>query len=328
MSEKIYDMTIIGGGPVGIYGAFYGGMQGFEINLVDSLPQLGGQLAALYPEKFIYDLPGHGKIRAGEMIDQLVEQMDNYGEKINKSIGNSVQNIEKLEDNTFKITTDNDTHIARSILVTAGNGAFSPRKLDGDTGEYANIHYFVPKMDEFAGKNVAIFGGGDSAVDWALMLEPIAKSVTLIHRRNEFRAHASSVDKLKASTVNVVTPAVVSSLTGAEGKVTKVAVENVDTKEITELEVDDIIALFGFVSSLGPIKTWGLELDKTALKVDSKHQTNIPGVYAAGDAASFDGKIKMITAGFGEAVVAINAAKAYAYPDRVHRHQHSSNIAK
>ncbi|MCL1949699.1 MAG: NAD(P)/FAD-dependent oxidoreductase [Turicibacter sp.] len=328
MAEKIYDMTIIGGGPVGIYGAFYGGMQGLEINLVDSLPQLGGQLAALYPEKFIYDLPGHSKIRAGEMVEQLVEQMDNYGERINKSIDNSVQNIERLEDRTFRITTDKDVHIARSILVTAGNGAFSPRKLDGDTGEFSNIHYFVPKMDEFQGKNVVIFGGGDSAVDWALMLEPIAKSVTIVHRRNEFRAHASSVDKLKASTVNVVTPAVVSVLTADNGKVSKVAIENVDTKEVTEYECDDIIALFGFVSSLGPIKTWGLELDKTALKVDSKYQTNLEGVYAAGDAASFDGKIKMITAGFGEAVVAINAAKAYAYPDRVHRHQHSSNIAK
>lgn len=328
MTEKVYDMTIIGGGPVGIYGAFYGGMQGLEINLVDSLPQLGGQLAALYPEKYIYDLPGHRKIRAGEMIDQLVAQMEGYSEKINKSIGNSVQNIEKLEDSTFKVTTDKDIHIARSILITAGNGAFSPRKLDGDMGQYQNIHYFVPKMDVFSGKNVVIFGGGDSAVDWAIMLESVAKSVAIVHRRTEFRAHAGSVDKLKASSVNIVTPAVVSSLTGSDGAVSKVAVENVETKEITEYPVDDIIALFGFVSSLGPIKNWGLELDKTAIKVDTKHQTTIPGIYAAGDAASFDGKVKMITAGFGEAVVAINAAKAYAYPDRIHRHTHSSAIGK
>jgi thioredoxin reductase (NADPH) len=327
MSEKLYDLTIIGGGPVGMYASFYAALQGLNIKLVDSLKHLGGQLTAIYPEKYIYDLPGHPKIRASEMIEQLKIQMDQYAEKIEILTDTTVMDVVKQLDNTFSITTTNDSFATRAILITAGNGAFSPRRLDVDSEGVNNLHYFVTDMMQFKDKNIVIFGGGDSAVDWALMLNGIAKSVSVVHRRNEFRAHAGSIEKLHASTAKLYTPYKAVELIGSGNYANQVVLEHLETLETVTLDVDDIIVLFGFVSSLGPIKDWGLELRKAALTVDSLDQTSIPGIFAAGDAATFDGKVKMITTGFGEAVVAINAAKAYAFPDKVHRHQHSSNIA-
>ncbi|MCL1991011.1 MAG: NAD(P)/FAD-dependent oxidoreductase [Defluviitaleaceae bacterium] len=326
MSEKIYDITIIGGGPVGMYASFYAAMQGLEVKLVDSLEHLGGQLTAIYPEKYIYDLPGHPKIRASEMIEQLNVQMNQYAERIDIQTATTVTDVVKQADTTFQITTTRNGFVSRSVLITAGNGAFNPRGLDVESDDVSNLHYFVTNMMQFKDKDVVIFGGGDSAVDWALMLNGIARSVSVVHRRHEFRAHASSIEKLTSSSAKVYTPYKASELIGSEGRVHQVVLEHLETSERLTLEVDDIIVLFGFVSSLGPIKDWGLKFRKTALTVDTLDQTNIEGIFAAGDAATFDGKIKMITTGFGEAVVAINAAKAYAYPDKVHRHQHSSTI--
>ena len=328
MAEKIYDVTIVGGGPVGIYGAFYAGMQGMTTMLVDALPELGGQLAALYPEKYIYDLPGHSKIRANEIIEKLIGQLESYKEKISLSLNTTIQTIEKLEDGTFKISSDKAIFYSRSIIITAGNGAFKPRMLEGDEGQYKNIHYFVSQMDKFKDKKVVIFGGGDSAVDWALMLEEVAQKVTLVHRREEFRAHESSAEKLKQSKVEIMTPYIVEKLMAKQEDVKEVSLKNVKNEELKVIEADEIIVLFGFISSLGPIKNWELELDKNAIRVDYRQQTNITGVYAAGDVCTFDGKIKMITAGFGEVVVAINAAKSYAFPDKVHHHKHSSTLIK
>lgn len=329
MTEKIYDLTIIGAGPVGIYGAFYAGMHGMTTKIIDALPELGGQLAALYPEKYIYDLPGHPKIKAGEMIEQLKVQMNQFKDKIDTVTNTNVQTVEKLDDGTFKICTDKECHYSRSIIITAGNGAFTPRKLEIDNAdEFSNIHYFVSTMETFKGKDVVIFGGGDSAVDWALMLDGVAKNVTIVHRRDEFRAHASSVENLKNSNVEVLTPYVAKGLSGSNGCVTTVELTNVTTNEIKTVHTDEVIVLYGFISSLGPIKEWDLELNKNALCVNHCQQTSISGIFAAGDACTFDGKIKMITTGFGEVVVAINAAIAYAYPEKVHRHKHSSAMMK
>ena len=329
MTEKIYDLTIIGAGPVGIYGAFYAGMHGMTTKIIDALPELGGQLAAIKHEKYIYDLPGHPKIKAGEMIEQLTVQMDQFKDRIDVVTNTNVQTVEKLEDGTFKICTDKECHYSRSIVITAGNGAFTPRKLDvANANDFSNIHYFVSTMETFKGKDVVIFGGGDSAVDWALMLDGVAKNVSIVHRRDEFRAHASSVDNLKASNVEILTPYVAAGLTGENGRVTAVELTNVTTNETKLVHADEVIVLYGFISSLGPIKEWDLELDKNALCVDISQQTSINGIFAAGDACTFDGKIKMITTGFGEVVVAINAAIAYAYPEKVHRHKHSSAMMK
>ena len=326
MDNKIYDVTIIGGGPVGVYGAFYAGMQGMSTKLIDALPQLGGQLAALYPEKYIYDLPGHYKVRAGEIVSQLETQMNQFSEKIDVAKETNVQSIEKLEDGTFKIISDKEVSYSRTVVITVGSGAFKPRKIEGDLGEFSNVHYFVSQMDAFKGKRVVIFGGGDSAVDWALMLEDVAKKVTVVHRRDEFRAHEASVDKLKESQVETLTPYVVKELKSTNDCVTAIELTNTKTQEVKTVDADDVIVLFGFISSLGPIKNWGLELNKNAICVDNRQETSKPGIYAAGDACTFDGKIKMITVGFGEVVVALNAAKAYAYPDKVVRHKHSSTL--
>jgi len=328
MSEKKYDLVIVGGGPVGMYAAFYAAMQGLNVKLVESLEYLGGQLTAIYPEKYIYDLPGHPKIRASEIIEQLRVQMDGYADKIDVSTDTTVLDVVKQSDGTFDVTTTKDSFIARSVLITAGNGAFSPRKLDVASKEVTNLHYFVTEMTQFKDRNVVIFGGGDSAVDWALMLDGVAKNVLMVHRRKEFRAHAGSIDKLKASDVKIYTPYKPLELIGSDDVAQQVLLKHLETEEEVTIDVDDVIVLFGFVSNLGPIKDWGLELRKAALTVDTHDQTSIPGIFAAGDAATFDGKVKMITSGFGEAVVAINAAKMYAFPDQVHRHQHSSNIGE
>ena len=329
MTKTIYDLTIIGAGPVGIYGAFYAGMHGMTTKIIEALPELGGQLAALYPEKYIYDLPGHPKIKAGEMVEQLKIQLEQFNDRIDVVTNTKVETVEKLEDGTFKICTNQECHYSRSIIITAGNGAFTPRKLDVESAEqFKNIHYFVPTMDQFKGKDVVIFGGGDSAVDWSLMLDGVAKNVTVVHRRDEFRAHAASVEKLKASNVNILTPYVAARLTGDHDLVTAVELKNVTTNETMTVHADEVIDLYGFISSLGPIKEWDLALDKNSLCVDHRQQTSINGIFAAGDACTFDGKIKMITTGFGEVVVAINAAIAYAYPERVHHHKHSSAMMK
>lgn len=329
MKNDMYDLTIIGGGPVGIYGAFYAGMHGMRTKIIDALPQLGGQLAALYPEKYIYDLPGHPKIKAGEMVDQLKKQMEQFNERIDVVTNTNVQTVEKLEDGTFKICTDQECHYSHSIVITAGNGAFTPRKLDVAHAEnFTNIHYFVSTMETFKGKDVVIFGGGDSAVDWALMLDGVAKSVSIVHRRHEFRAHASSVENLKQANINCLTPYVAKDVRGEKNLATEVELVNVETGETKVLPADEIIVLYGFISSLGPIKDWDIELEKNALRVDITQQTSVSGIFAAGDACTFDGKIKMITTGFGEVVVAINAAIAYAYPEKVHRHKHSSAMMK
>lgn len=308
-----------------MYASFYAAMQGLEVRLVETLEHLGGQLTAIYPEKDIYDLPGHPKIRASEIIDQLRIQMDRHSDKIDVSTGTMAIDVEKQPDTTFHVKTTRDECVAKTILITAGNGAFSPRKLEVTSKEITNLHYFITEMEQFKDKNVVIFGGGDSAVDWALMLDGVAKRVSLVHRRNDFRAHASSIEKLGVSSVEVFTPYKPLELIGAGNVASQVALEHLETGEKVMLDVDDVIVLFGFVSNLGPIKDWGLELKKAAVAVDMQDQTSISGIFAAGDASTFNGKVKMITSGFGEAVVAINAARTYAFPDQKVRHQHSSN---
>ena len=329
LETTVYDLTIIGGGPIGIYGACYAGMHGLHTKIIDALPQPGGQLAALYPEKYIYDLPGHPQIKAAEMIEMLLTQMNQYQDKIEYVGNTTVQTLEKQENHIFKICTDHECHFSRSVIITAGNGAFKPRMLGVDNEEQlTNVHYFVSDLQAFKGKNVAIFGGGDSAVDWALMLEGVASNVSLIHRRNEFRAHLGSVDRLQASTTKLLTPYTLESVQADNHEVKTLTLLNSETLEKQTIEADEVIVLFGFISSLGPIKEWDIDLDKNALSVNRQQQTSVSGIFAAGDACTYEGKIKMITAGFGEVVTAVNAAIRYAYPEKNHVPKHSSTLKK
>ncbi|MBB6453428.1 thioredoxin reductase (NADPH) [Salirhabdus euzebyi] len=326
MTDKVYDITIIGAGPVGLFTAFYGGMRQASVKIIESLPHIGGQLSALYPEKYIYDVAGFPKVRAQELVDNLMEQAGQFDPEI--VVDQSVESIEKQEDGTFKLSTNKEVHYTKAVIITAGNGAFQPRRLrldDTEKYEATNLHYHVSNMNAFADKNVLICGGGDSAVDWSLMLEPIAKKVTLVHRRDSFRAHEHSVERLKNSSVDIKTPFNPIELIGEE-RVEKVVLQEVKGENTETIDVDSLIVNYGFVSSLGPIKNWGLELDKNSIVVNSKMETNIPGIYAAGDICTYPGKVNLIASGFGEGPTAVNNAKAYIDPDAKVQPKHSTSL--
>lgn len=327
MTDKVFDVTIIGAGPVGLFTAFYGGMRQASVKIIESLPHTGGQLTALYPEKYIYDIAGFPKVRAQELVDNLEEQANMFDPTI--VLGQSIEKVERLEDQSFKLTSNTgEIHYTKTMIITAGNGAFQPRRLNIDNSEDfegINLHYYVKDMNQFKDKKVAILGGGDSAVDWAMMLEPIAEKVYLIHRRNEFRAHEHSVEKLMNSKVDVITPFAPSDIT-TSNKIEKIALEEVKGDRKVELEIDEVICNYGFISSLGPIKDWGLEIEKNSIVVNTKMETNIPGIYAAGDICTFPGKIKLIATGFGEGPTAINNAKQYIDPKARVQPKHSTSM--
>lgn len=258
---EIYDITIVGAGPSGMFSAFYAGMRNAKTKLIDSLPQLGGQLATLYPEKYIYDIPGYPKIKAGELVQNLEKQLTTFNHQY--CLEETVLQIEKHED-YLELITDKGNHYSKAVILALGNGSFQPRKLsipDGERFEGNGLDYFVTDLMKYAGRKVAIAGGGDSAIDWALMLEPIASEVYLIHRRPEFRAHEHSVNKLRASSVNILTPYVIQDISG-EKRLTEIALQQVKGDESVSLQVDSLIVNYGFSSTLN-IKEWGLKaLDK------------------------------------------------------------------
>lgn len=325
--QKVYDITIIGGGPTGLFTAFYGGMRQASVKIIESLPQLGGQLSALYPEKYIYDVAGFPKIRAQELINNLKEQMAKFEPTV--VLEQSVEKLEKQTDGIFKLTTNKEIHYSKTIIITAGNGAFQPRRLELENAsqyEGKNLHYFIEDLNQFADKKVVVFGGGDSAVDWALMLEPIAEKVTIVHRRDKFRAHEHSVENLKNSKVEIKTPYVPAELIGDGEKIKQVVIQIANGEEKEVIDVDAVIVNFGFVSSLGPIKEWGLAIEKNSIVVNSKMETSIPGIYAAGDICTYDGKVKLIACGFGEAPTAVNNAKAYIDPKARVQPMHSTSM--
>lgn len=326
MTEKIYDVTVIGAGPAGLFTAFYGGMRQANVKIIESLPHTGGQLTALYPEKDIYDVAGFPKIKAQELVDNLEQQLTLF-DTIDMSLSQEVETLERLEDESFKLVSNTgEITYTKTIIITAGNGAFQPRRLniDGcDQFEDINLHYHVKDMNKYKDQNVLLLGGGDSAVDWALMLEPIAAKVSLIHRRDTFRAHEHSVDKLMNSKVEILTPYIPKEITGTD-KIDRVLLEKVKSEETLEIEVDSVLCNYGFVSTLGPIKDWGLDIEKNSIVVNSKMETNIPGIYAAGDINTYPGKVKLIVTGFGEGPTAINNAMQYINPKARVQPKHST----
>ncbi|GGG75726.1 NAD(P)/FAD-dependent oxidoreductase [Paenibacillus radicis (ex Gao et al. 2016)] len=326
--EQTVDIAIIGGGPAGLFAAFYGGMRQASVLLIESMPQLGGQLAALYPEKYIYDVAGFPKVTAQELVDRLIEQLSLFKPDIR--LEEKVSAVTKKDDRLFEIVTNKSAYYAKAVIITAGVGAFEPRRLElPEAAQYesSNLHYFVGDLQRFKDQNVLISGGGDSAVDWSLMLEPIAKSVTLTHRRDKFRAHEHSVENLMSSTVKIATPKEITALhDDGSGRIGRVTLTDVKTKETTELNVDAVIVNFGFVSSLGPIADWGIHIEGGSIVVDTRMETNIPGIFAAGDITTYPGKLKLIAVGFGEAPTAINNAKVYVDPSAKLSPGHSSNM--
>ncbi|TWT02340.1 NAD(P)/FAD-dependent oxidoreductase [Planomicrobium sp. CPCC 101079] len=325
--REIFDITIIGGGPTGLFASFYGGMRKMKVKILDSLPQLGGQLSELYPDKFIYDIGGFQKILAKDLVDNLVAQA-NYGDPA-ICLEETVSNVERNDD-IFVIETDKGLHYTKSILLTAGVGAFQPRKLGVDGSEQfegKTLHYGVKDLTLFHGKKVVVLGGGDSAVDWAMMLEDVAEHVTLSHRRDKMTAHEANIDVLMQSKVEIKKPYGVKELVGENGQVRELVLIDKEGNE-ERLEVDHVIVNYGNITSLGPIKDWGLEMEKNSVVVNSKMETSIEGIYAAGDIATYEGKVKLIAVGFGEAPTAINNAKAYLDPKSKLQPLHSTSVFK
>ncbi len=313
--NDVYDITIIGGGPSGLFAAFYAGLRSAKTKIIDSLPQLGGQLAALYPDKYIYDIPGFPKVLAQEFVDRQVEQAMAYDPAV--CLDEKVVELHHRDDDIIELQTEpGDTHLSRTVVLAAGVGAFVPRTLDIPSVEQMRgkgVYYFVKDLEQFRGQRVLVVGGGDTALDWALSLLPIADQVTLIHRRDRFRAHEESVNELFESPSEVLLFHELEALHGDDHVEGATVFHNRTGKETT-LDIDAVVMGLGFVANLGPIKEWGLEIIKNSILVDGAMQTNLPAVYAVGDITTYEGKLKLIATATAEAAVAVNYAKNYLDP--------------
>jgi thioredoxin reductase len=299
------DLVIIGAGPTGLFAAYYAGFRGFRVAVVDSLPELGGQITAMYPEKLILDVAGFPRVKGRELVEGLVEQANTA--QPDYLLGRTATGL-ACSDDAVTVTLDDDTAVvAKALIITAGIGKFSPRPLPaGDGWLGRGMEFFVPSFAPYAGKDVVIVGGGDSAFDWAVSLEPIATSVTLVHRREAFRAHERTVQQVRDSSVEIVTRAQVTGLFG-EPTVSEVEI-TVDGEEPVRRPAQAVVAALGFVADLGPLQHWGIEVQKRHVVVDSSMRTNLPRVLAAGDVTEYDGKVRLIAVGFGEAATAVNNA--------------------
>lgn len=319
MTNEIHDIAILGGGPTGLFGAFYAGMRHMKTLIIESLPELGGQLTALYPEKWVYDVGGFPKILAKDLAEGLIEQGTQFHPTL--AVNETARKLERIEAGgapAWRIATDKNAYLTRTAVITAGIGAFQPRRLkvEGlDRYEGRGVQYIVRDKMAFAGRRVLIVGGGDSAFDWALNLQGIASEITLIHRREAFRAHEGTVQQLLGGgIVKILTHYEVRSVAG-DGHLERVTIFDNRTDDETTVEVDALLVNVGFVADLGAIKEWGLVMDKKKIVVNEQMETNLPGIYAAGDVTDHAGKLDLIATGFGEAAVAVNYAKTFIDPN-------------
>lgn len=323
---EVYDITIIGGGPVGLYAAFYAGVRQMKVKLIDSLEQLGGQLTAIYPEKEVYDVGGFYKSKAKDIIEGLILQAKRHNPTIRLS--ERIEGMEKLEDGTFRLVSDRGTHLTRTIVLALGVGAFEPKrlpKMDTRPWEDKGVRFFVRDPMKLAGRNVLIIGGGDSAVDWVFTLERIARHVTLIHRRAGFRALDEAVDRLHKSDADVKVYYELKEIRG-DHKIREAVIFDNRTGEEEVLKVNTIIMALGFKADIKFLKDWGLEMDGRDLKVDALRRTNVEGIWAAGDCTTYEGSLKLIATGIADAAIAVNAAKVYVDPTEKMFPGHSSDL--
>lgn len=329
-NDGIDDITIIGGGPVGLFAAFYAGLRGMRVKIIESLAELGGQPAILYPEKVIYDIPAYPAITAGQLVANLIKQLERFEDRTTICLKEEVKTFEK-KDGLFIIQTDKRQHLSKAIIIACGNGAFAPRPLGvAHEANYAehNLYYNVHQIEPFMGQNVVICGGGDSAVDWANMLEPVAASVTVVHRRETFRAHEHSVELMKASSVKIMTPYTPVSISGENGRASSLKLQKVKSDEVLDLPLDALIVSFGFSTNNKNLKAWQLDCKRHRILVDALLKTSQDGVYAIGDVAEYAGKTALIATGFGEAPMAVNEAIKLICPDDDHRMIHSTSLMK
>ena len=324
------DVTIIGGGPTGLYGLFYAGMRGMSARLIDALPELGGQLRALYPEKYIYDVAGFPKVLAKDLCDDLAEQALQFDPEVR--LDERVEDLRRTPEG-FVVETATGHFPTRSVVIAAGKGAFQARPLEApgyDRLKGRGVWNHVRDPETFRDRRVLIVGGGDSAFDWSWELSEIASRIVHIHRSDKYRAHARTVALVQgaaeAGKVELLPHWEVEELHGKE-RLEAVTMVQRRTKERQRLELDALLALIGFTPDLGPIEGWGLELEGKAIRVDSRMMTNLPGIFAAGDVATYDGKLELLSTGFGEVAIAVNHAALFANPGARVNPGHSTNLA-
>ncbi|GAA2832600.1 NAD(P)/FAD-dependent oxidoreductase [Lactococcus raffinolactis] len=323
MTENIYDITIIGAGPSGLFAGFYAGMRKNKVQIIDSLEIPGGQLTALYPEKTIHDVPGYFAVKAETLVTDLVKQTAQFGVPIRLS--EKVVDITPTTDQgVYQVTTTKSSYLTKSVIIATGNGSFAPKPLKTDEPsdfDFSKLGYSVTDKQQFAGKNVAVAGGGDSAIDLALMLSEVAASVSLIHRRDAFRAHESSVDKLHASDVHVLTPVTIRNISDHQEGL------RIALSDDRELDVDHLIVQHGFLSNNKDIRAWSvdLEMKRQHFMVDSHYQTSCENIYAIGDTANYDGKLGLIVEGFKEGPHAVNQIMTKIHSGKL-THAHSTSL--
>ncbi|MFQ5538279.1 MAG: NAD(P)/FAD-dependent oxidoreductase [Gemmatimonadota bacterium] len=332
MSDDSRDITIIGGGPTGLFAAFYAGMRGKSCRIIDSLPELGGQLTALYPEKDIFDVGGFPRILAKDLARNLVEQAMQFSPDV--VLDEQVQEVHR-EEGGFRLVGRSGAEFGtRALVVAGGKGAFEPMKLNvPGYAEYLHcgVEYSVRDPKVYAGRKVVVVGGGDSALDWVLILKEAGASVTLVHRRDGWRAHQNTVERMLSAAekgeIELRTFHEVRSIHGAGGgTIDRVVIFDNRTDEETEIAADAVLTFLGFKPDLGPIKNWGLEVEKNRIRVDSLMATNVAGIFAAGDVVTYEGKLDLIATGFAEAAVAVNNAVHFVDPDARVNPGHSTNM--
>ncbi|MCE2707412.1 MAG: NAD(P)/FAD-dependent oxidoreductase [Bacteroidota bacterium] len=315
------DLCIIGAGPVGLFAVFEAGLLKMRCHLIDALPQIGGQLSEIYPQKPIYDIPGYPEIKAQELVDNLLEQAKPFSPTF--TLGERVDLLEKQADGSFLVTTSDGTQVHAKVIVIAGGlGCFEPRKpvlTNLEAYEGKGISYMVKNPETFRDKNVVIAGGGDSALDWTIFLSNVAKRVTLVHRNETFRGAPDSASKVadlaKEGKIDLILSANLKAVSG-EDRLQQVILDDKDNKELS-IEADYLIPLFGLSPKLGPIADWGLSIDKNAIEVDTKdYSTGVERIYAIGDINTYPGKLKLILCGFHEAAIMMHSAFKYVYPDQ------------
>ncbi len=329
MQHEMRDITIIGGGPTGLFALFYAGMRNASAQIIDALPEPGGQLIALYPEKYIFDVAGFPRVLAKDLVRSLVEQAGQFGMPIHPN-----QRVTVLEEGSghFTVVTETDRFPTRSVVIAAGIGAFSPRRLPQPCAEpwYGRgIFDRVTDPVEFAGRHVVIIGGGDSAFDWAHQLRDRAASVALVHRSDRFRAHASTIAAARSATgkTSIHPFHELHDVIAGDGKIVALVLRDVKTGSTRRIAADVVLPMLGYVSDIGELANWGLRLENDDIVVDSEMATGRPGVYAAGDVTTYPGKLKLIATGFAEAATAVNQAVHWVHPGTKVNPGHSSNMA-
>ncbi|MBY7143937.1 NAD(P)/FAD-dependent oxidoreductase [Virgibacillus sp. NKC19-3] len=314
---ELYDVTIIGGGPVGLFTAFYSGMREMKTKVIEYLPFLGGKVPYFYPEKIIRDVGGIPQLSGEQLTENLIEQAKTFDPTI--VLEEQVTEVKKCEDGTFLLTSSNGArHHTKAIILATGFGILKSVKLDlpgAEEYEEKSLYYTIRKLDHFKGKQVLVSGGGNSAVDWANELESIAEKVTVVYRRPSFSGIESNITKMMNSSVDILQPYELVELKGKNGQISSTITKHTDTHNQKEIPVDNIIVNHGFHIDLGAIEQWGMQMNNGSIQVDDQMSTSIPGIFAVGDIASFPGKLNLIAGGFNEGPIAVNNAKLHSSPE-------------